>query len=101
MKKKKNLVQKFGNGYCIICIVRNETVLQYSLLVLDCIAGCRTKLYCNRQVCIASEVAWLGWFLGCNTKILYCGAGQAGRRPGAHYRPRDGQGRAATRRWAL
>ena len=51
-RKKKNLVQKFGNGYCTICIVRNETVLQYNLLVLDCIAGCRAKVYCNRY-CIA------------------------------------------------
>ena len=56
-RKKIILVQKFGNCYCTICIVRKETILQYSLLVLDRIAGCRAKLYCNRQICIASEVA--------------------------------------------
>ena len=34
-------------------------------------------------------------------KKLYCGAGQAWRRPGARSRPRYGQERAATQRWAL
>ena len=33
--------------------------------------------------------------------MRYCGAGQAGCRPGARPRPRYSQGRAATRRWAL
>ena len=43
----------------------------------------------------------VGWKSYCNTKMMYCGAGQAGRRPGARPRPRYGLGRAATRRWAL
>ena len=42
-KKKKNLVQKFGNGYCTICIARNETVLQYSLLVWTVLQGIGQK----------------------------------------------------------
>ena len=33
--------------------------------------------------------------------MMYCGAGQARRRPGARPHPRYGQGRAATRLWAL
>ena len=57
--EKKFLVQKFGNGYCTICIVRKKTVLQYSLLVLDCIAGCKAKLYCKTRL-YCNIGGWLG-----------------------------------------
>ena len=57
MKKKNIFSAEILKGYCPFCIVREETVLQYSLLVLDRIAESKARLYCNRQVCIASEVA--------------------------------------------
>ena len=38
-KKKKNLCRNLGSGYCPNCVGRKQIVLQYSLLVLDCIAG--------------------------------------------------------------
>ena len=59
-KTKKNWCRNLEICYCPICIVRKETVLQYSLLVLDCIAGCKAKLYCKRGNCIAIEVVGLG-----------------------------------------
>ena len=33
----------------------------------------------------------VGWKSYCNTNMRYCGAGQAGRRPGARPRPRYGR----------
>ena len=49
-EKKKNLCRNLEISYCPICIVRKETILQYSLLVLDCIAGCKAKLYCKTRL---------------------------------------------------
>ena len=69
-KRKKNLVQNLEICYCPICIVRKETVLQYSLLVLDCIAGCMAKLYCNRQDSIAREAGLKTGRLYRNTHIV-------------------------------
>ena len=58
-KKKKKLCRNLENCYCPICIVRKETVLQYSLLVLDCITGCKAKLYCKTRL-YCNIGGWLG-----------------------------------------
>ena len=89
-KRKKNMVQIWNGllpncilrewelycntGFCIavrnLGWVRKETVLQYSLLVLDCIAGCKAKLYCKRKP-LHSIVAGLRVFILQYT-VLYC-----------------------------
>ena len=48
-KRKKIWCKNLEICYCPICIVRKETVLQYSLLVFDCIARCKAKLYCKKK----------------------------------------------------
>ena len=75
-EKKKNLCRNLEISYCLICIVRKEAVLQYSLLVLDCIVGCKaklyckTKLYCNRRGLEAGSSVLQYTALYCNT--LHC-----------------------------
>ena len=68
--EKKNWCRNLEICYCPICIVRKETVLQYSLLVLDCIAGCKAKLYCNRQDSITREAGLKTGRLYRNTHIV-------------------------------